>query len=60
VDHRLAERLPNPDVAEAALERLLVFLKASAAHHASDQRGMVWEAVRDAVIAPVIGLGSRS
>ena len=52
----LVGRLPKPAEARRALERLLLYHRAWNAHVSSEQRGMVWEAVRDLVIAPVIGL----
>lgn len=45
-------RLPEPRDANRALERLLLHLRAVRSHHAADQRGMVWDAVRDAVVLP--------
>jgi hypothetical protein len=51
----VTEALPDPEGARAALARLLIFLRASEAHHAADQRGMVWEPVRDLIIAPTVG-----
>ncbi len=57
LERDLTRGLPDPDGARAALDRLLVFLRASEAHHAADQRGMVWEPVRDLIVAPTVGLG---
>jgi hypothetical protein len=57
LEHDLTAGLPDPDGARTALERLLVFRRATEAHHASDQRGMVWEPVRDLIVAPTVGLG---
>ena len=51
----LLQRLPDPDAARRALERLLLYHRAWSAHGTSAQRGMVWEEVRDLVIAPVLG-----
>lgn len=51
----LVASLPHPEQARAALVRLLVYQRAAAQHHAAEQRGMVWEAVHDFVIAPVVG-----
>ena len=56
LERDLVAELPDPEGARAALCRLLVFLRASAQHQAADQRGMVWEDVRDLVVAPVVGL----
>jgi ectoine hydroxylase-related dioxygenase (phytanoyl-CoA dioxygenase family) len=52
----LLQQLPDPDGATRALQRVLVFLQASERHRAADQRGMVWEQVRELIVAPVIGL----
>lgn len=56
LEHDLTAVLPDPEGARNALASLLVLLRASEAHHASDQRGMVWEAVRDRIVAPTVGL----
>jgi len=53
----LIGRSLTPGAPERALTRLLIFLRASEAHHGADQRGMVWEPVRDLIIAPTVGLG---
>ncbi len=53
----LVDTLSRPAAARAALERLCVYLRAVEHHHASDQRGMAWDAVRDDVVMPVLGPG---
>lgn len=51
----LADGLPRARAARSALRRLHLHLKAVERHQASDQRGMVWDAVRDEVVLPVLG-----
>lgn len=57
LEQDLVAGLPDAEGARAALARLLLLLRAIEAHHAADQRGMVWERVRDLVVAPTVGLG---
>lgn len=60
IEHDIVAALPNPSDARTALLRLLLYLLAGARHHASDQRGMVWESVRDLIVAPTVGLSQQS
>ncbi len=52
LDHRLNEALPQPAEARAALRRLHLLLSAGPSHHGADQRGMVWDAIRELVVSP--------
>ena len=52
------DRLTRTGPARRSLERLLLYMRAGAAHHATDQIGMVWESVREDVIQPALELGS--
>jgi hypothetical protein len=54
LDHGLHEALPQPAEARAALRRLDLLLSAGPMHHGADQRGRVWDAVRDVVVLPVL------
>jgi hypothetical protein len=58
LDNRLDEALPQPAEARAALHRLYLLLSVGPWHHGADQRGMVWDAVRDAVVLPAQALGN--
>lgn len=55
LENDLPSKLPDPRQARSALMRLQILWKARERHHASDERGMVWDAVRDFVVAPVSG-----
>lgn len=52
LEHRLADSLPNPPKAQAALRDLHLMLLGGPLHHAADQRGMVWDAIRELVVTP--------
>ena len=55
LDQGLLDALPRSDEARSALRRLRLHLMAVEQHHASDQRGMAWDEVRDEVVIPVLG-----
>lgn len=54
LDRGLVDGLPDASSARLALSRLLLHMQAVAQHGASDQRGMVWDSVRDSVVLPVL------
>lgn len=51
----VVDGLPDPAAARHALLRLQIHLQAVERHRASGQRGMVWDAIRDLVVLPVLG-----
>lgn len=56
LERDLPSLLPDPLKGRAALVRVLIYWQANACHHATDQRGMVWDQIRDFVVAPTVGL----
>lgn len=55
LERGLAHRLPNAHDARRVLQRVCLHLRACERHRAADQRGMVWDEVRDKLVMPVLG-----
>ncbi len=52
LDHNLTRLLPDPKLADATLNKLLILTKAKAAHNGNDLGASVWEDIRDLIVEP--------